>query len=293
MFSDSFRTPLPICCLYSRALAHSQPFNAHRILPHPVSLFRPHHRRQLHLGYKSPVAPAAGATHSNSRNKDVVNLENGNVIFSVICDLIILGVVSWIGKIRGWSLAAFGIRMSWKETGLGVLLFLAFQLVAGVVRLLMTGHLHTVAEPPGTSAFLRVSHLTVPVIILISIVNPIFEESIESGYFFQTLQRYGPWLTVFAAALFRGFLHLTMGLNGFVTMFAMGLLYGFVYWKWRQLWPLILAHSLQMLYAFLRRAGETTTLIEIPLWFQTCGDCGLYQQSLPPLSHSQKTIGSL
>jgi membrane protease YdiL (CAAX protease family) len=247
----------------------------------------------LHLGYKSPVAPAAGATHSNSRNKDVVNLENGNVIFSVICDLIILGVVSWIGKIRGWSLAAFGIRMSWKETGLGVLLFLAFQLVAGVVRLLMTGHLHTVAEPPGTSAFLRVSHLTVPVIILISIVNPIFEESIESGYFFQTLQRYGPWLTVFAAALFRGFLHLTMGLNGFVTMFAMGLLYGFVYWKWRQLWPLILAHSLQMLYAFLRRAGETTTLIEIPLWFQTCGDCGLYQQSLPPLSHSQKTIGSL
>ena len=45
-----------------------------------------------------------------------------------------------------------------------------------------------------------------------------------------------------------------MGLSGFVTMFAMGLLYGFVYWRWRQLWPLVLAHSLQMLYALLPQA---------------------------------------
>jgi uncharacterized protein len=206
-----------------------------------------------HLSHR-PQAPAAVGTHSGARNKDVINLENSNVIFSVVCDLIILGIVSWIGKIRGWSLAAFGIRMSRKGTGLGVLLFLAFQLVASVVRSLMTGHPHAMADTHGTPAFLRVSHLTVPVVILTSIVNPIFEESIESGYFFQTLQKYGPWLTVFAAALFRGFLHLTMGLNGFTTMFAMGLLYGFVYWRWRQLWPLILAHSLQMLYALLPQA---------------------------------------
>jgi membrane protease YdiL (CAAX protease family) len=38
-------------------------------------------------------------------------------------------------------------------------------------------------------------------------------------------------------------------------MFAMGLLCGFVYWKWRQLWPLILAHSLQI---FLRAARDLT-----------------------------------
>jgi hypothetical protein len=29
----------------------------------------------------------------------------------------------------------------------------------------------------------------------------------------------------------------------------MGVIYGLVYWRWRQLWPLVVAHSLQMLFA--------------------------------------------
>ena len=62
------------------------------------------------------------------------------------------------------------------------------------------------------------------------------------------------WLTVLAVALFRGFLHTTMGVSGFVTMFAIGLLYGFFYWRWRQLWPLIVAHSLQMFYSLVPQA---------------------------------------
>jgi membrane protease YdiL (CAAX protease family) len=99
-----------------------------------------------------------------------------------------------------------------------------------------------------------VSHLSLPFIVLLARVNPLFEEAIESGYFFQALQAFGMWFTIFAAALFRGFLHVAMGSNGFVTMFAMGLLYGFVYWRWRQLWPLVFAHSLQTFYALLPQA---------------------------------------
>ena len=59
------------------------------------------------------------------------------------------------------------------------------------------------------------------------------------------------WVTVIGASLFRGYLHSTMGLSGFATMVVMGLLYGFVYWHYRQLWALILGHSLQMLYSLL------------------------------------------
>ena len=91
-------------------------------------------------------------------------------------------------------------------------------------------------------------------VMLASVVNPVFEETLECGYLFQVLQRHGMWLTVFASAAFRGFLHSTMGISGFVFMFAEGLLHGFVYWKWRQLWPLIVAHALQMLYSLLTQA---------------------------------------
>ena len=62
------------------------------------------------------------------------------------------------------------------------------------------------------------------------------------------------WFIVLAAATLRGLLHATMGISGVVVMFAMGLLYGFFYWRWRQQWPLIVAHSLQMLYALLPKA---------------------------------------
>jgi membrane protease YdiL (CAAX protease family) len=178
----------------------------------------------------------------------VVRLNNDGIIVSVILELLTLGIVLLIGRIRGWSLTTFGLQPSWNWTGAGVLLFFAFLLVQRILGVLTRMVFHSTVD------FHRVSHLTIPFIILISIINPFFEEAMESGYFFNSLQRHGMWLTVLAAALFRGFLHTTMGISGFVTMFAMGLLYGFFYWRWRQLWPLIVAHSLQMVYSLVPQA---------------------------------------
>lgn len=178
----------------------------------------------------------------------VVHLNNGGIVDILIRELITLGIVLWIGRIRGWSLATFGLRPSWRWTGAGVLLFFAFLLIQSVIGLVTRTIFHAAVD------FHRVSELTIPFIILISIVNPVFEEAFETGYFFQALQRHGMWLTVLAAAAFRGFLHATMVISGFVAMFAMGLLYGFFYWRWRQLWPLIVAHALQMLYSLLSKA---------------------------------------
>jgi membrane protease YdiL (CAAX protease family) len=155
----------------------------------------------------------------------------------------------WIGRIRGWSLVALGWRLSWKENVAGVALFLAsLLLLQPVLGFVVREVFHASVD------FHRVSELTLPFIIVISVVNPVFEEGLECGYFFQALQRHGMWVTVVASALFRGFLHASMGISGFVFMFGMGLLLGFVYWRWRQLWPLVIAHGLQMLYSLLPKA---------------------------------------
>jgi membrane protease YdiL (CAAX protease family) len=188
-----------------------------------------------HLGAAAP-APSA------------MRLNNDGIIEGVVLRAVTLSMVLWLGRIRGWSLATFGLRPSWKWTGVGVLLFLANRLVGRVLRLLMIEVFHTTVD------FHRVSELTIPFIILISIVNPVFEETLECGYFFQALQRHGMWVTVLASAVFRGFLHASMGVSGFVFMFASGLLFGFFYWRWRQLWPLVVAHALQMLYSLLPQA---------------------------------------
>ena len=178
------------------------------------------------------------STHNN------IGLTNSGIVTAVVFQLCALGIILWIGRIRGWSLKNFGLRPSWRLTAAGVLLFFAFGLVGRVIRLL-TSLFH------GSVDFHRDNQLTFPFVLLITAINPLFEESLECGYPFYVLQSRGMWLTVLATALFRGFLHSTMGLSGFVFMFAMGLLFGFVYWRWRQLWPLIVAHALQMLYSLL------------------------------------------
>jgi membrane protease YdiL (CAAX protease family) len=190
------------------------------------------------MNHFGPAAPASSA----------MRLTNDGIIEGVVLRMVTLSAVLSIGHVRGWSLATFGLRPSWKWTGAGVLLFLANGLAGQILRLLMTKVFHTTVD------FHRVSELTLPFVILICIVNPIFEEALECGYFFQALQRRGMWVTVLASAMFRGFLHATMGVSGFVFMFASGLLFGFFYWRWRQLWPLIVAHALQMLYALLPQA---------------------------------------
>src|SRR5678816_3536152 len=52
------------------------------------------------------------------------------------------------------------------------------------------------------------------------------------------------WPAVLASAAFRALFHLPFGINAMLSIFALGLIFGLVYWRWRQLWPLIVAHSL-------------------------------------------------
>jgi membrane protease YdiL (CAAX protease family) len=49
---------------------------------------------------------------------------------------------------------------------------------------------------------------------------------------------------VLASPCFRAFLQAYQGVNALLLIFPMGLIWGFVYWKWRRLWPLYIAHVL-------------------------------------------------
>jgi hypothetical protein len=88
------------------------------------------------------------------------------------------------------------------------------------------------------------------VVVLFAIINAVFEETLESGYFIQSLQRYGMWSAVLASAFFRSFLHAYHGLAAIIIIFPFGLVFGFIYWKWRRLWPLFIAHVLFDLIAY-------------------------------------------
>jgi membrane protease YdiL (CAAX protease family) len=171
-----------------------------------------------------------------------------SALIVVILELLGLAVTFWIARIRGWPLAAWGFRPSWKSTGAGVLLCLVTVLVVAAIVTLANfifpgtvGHRHSVSQ------------VSLPVLVLFATINPVFEEIIESGYFVQSLQKFGMWSAVLAGACFRAFLHAYQGIDAVVLIFPLGLIFGFVYWKWRRLWPLFIAHMLFDLTAYFPR----------------------------------------
>jgi membrane protease YdiL (CAAX protease family) len=159
------------------------------------------------------------------------------LLWALSYQLLALALVSRLGRLRGWSFSSFGLRPSWKMTGLGLLLFAALAMVLKILAL-PSGIVDATGKP---GPFL--GPVTLPVVVLWCALNPFFEETIETGYLIQRLQRYGMWPAVWASACFRASLHAFFGLKGVALVLCLGLLFGLIYWRWRTLWPLLLAHA--------------------------------------------------
>jgi membrane protease YdiL (CAAX protease family) len=91
-----------------------------------------------------------------------------------------------------------------------------------------------------------------PVLILAAVENGFLEEVLVVGYLLTRLQhlRVAPWLAVLASAVLRGSYHLYQGFGGFLGNAVMGVVFALVFLKWRRLWPLVVAHSLLDVVAF-------------------------------------------
>ncbi len=78
------------------------------------------------------------------------------------------------------------------------------------------------------------------------------EEVIFIGYLFDRLRRLGWswWSIILATAALRGAYHAYQGLGAVVGNFAMGLVFGWCYRRWGRVMPLVIAHTLIDVVAF-------------------------------------------
>ncbi|WP_246081912.1 CPBP family intramembrane glutamic endopeptidase [Nocardioides litoris] len=98
---------------------------------------------------------------------------------------------------------------------------------------------------------------TVPVLVLAALENAVLEEFIVLGYVLVRLRQLG-WSdtrAIVAAAVLRGSYHLYQGLGGFVGNLVMGLLFGWLYRRWGRVGPLVVAHTLLDVGAFVGYAA--------------------------------------
>jgi membrane protease YdiL (CAAX protease family) len=93
---------------------------------------------------------------------------------------------------------------------------------------------------------------TIPVLVLSALQNAALEEVVVIGYLFTRLRQLGwQWVMIIGlSALVRGSYHLYQGFGGFAGNLVMGVLFGLVYLRWRRVGPLVVAHTLLDITAF-------------------------------------------
>lgn len=93
---------------------------------------------------------------------------------------------------------------------------------------------------------------SVPVLVLAAAQNAVLEEVVMVGYLFTRWSQAG-WSTaaiISTSALLRGSYHLYQGFGGFVGNVAMGFIVAVAYRRWGRVGPLVVAHTLLDLVAF-------------------------------------------
>ncbi len=117
--------------------------------------------------------------------------------------------------------------------------------------------LYLVAREIGLNTTVAAANLdaywwTVPVLILLAIKNAVLEEVLMVGYL---LTRWGQagwrkWTAIGLSALIRGAYHLYQGFGGFVGNIIMGVVFGWLFTRTRRTMPLVVAHTLLDVVAF-------------------------------------------
>lgn len=113
--------------------------------------------------------------------------------------------------------------------------------------------LNTTVQP----ANLAENWWTVPVYLLAAAMNGVLEEVLMLGYVFIRLRQldWSWWAIVLTSALVRGSYHVYQGFGGFAGNVIMGIVFGWLFLRWRRVGPLVVAHTVLDIVAFVGYAA--------------------------------------
>ncbi|MFQ6171729.1 CPBP family intramembrane glutamic endopeptidase [Oryzobacter sp. R7] len=103
-----------------------------------------------------------------------------------------------------------------------------------------------------SAANLAAAWWTIPVLVLAAAQNAVLEEVVMVGYLFRRWGEagWGTWRVIVTSAVIRGCYHLYQGFGGFVGNLVMGAAFGWLYTRTRRVMPLVVAHTVLDVVAF-------------------------------------------
>ncbi len=171
--------------------------------------------------------------------------DNAALLSILVFELIQSAFLIWFLRIRGWTVEKFGLAITWRGTGVGWLLLVGTYVLAMGAQFLAQWALPAAMEGALQRYPEADPQVSMQLVFLTSTVNGIFEELFVAGYIITALTATrGMWTAINVSTVVRLLYHLYQGPIGILVIVPMGLLYGYVYARTRQLWPLIVAHVL-------------------------------------------------
>ena len=149
---------------------------------------------------------------------------------------------------RGWSLDCVTTRAAPSDLGHGLglclLAYAAAFLASFLAHLLLPGfgHIAAMTRLGGT--------VSVELALVMCVVNPVVEEFFYLGFVTNVLLDHRVF-AISAGMLARALVHTYQGPSGFLSMVAVGAVFGIYYAETRRLWPVVVAHVLNDLMGLL------------------------------------------
>jgi membrane protease YdiL (CAAX protease family) len=162
-------------------------------------------------------------------------------------EILILLLAGWILYVRGWRFRTLAGGFSWSSVLAGIPLFVAYMLLYWFTALTVASFFPGVAK---IRPF-QITHTASPVVILtFFLVNSVFEEFSVTAYVVTALRTEGQALAITASVLIRFLYHVYQGPLASLSILPLGILFGMVYWRYRNVWPLVIAHTVANLLAY-------------------------------------------
>ncbi len=140
-------------------------------------------------------------------------------------------------------------RPAWRDLAWGAGLAAVIGIPGlGLYFLAKSLNLNATVVPSGLTEY----WWTLPVLILAAAQNAVLEEVVVVGYLITRLRQLGvgEWPALVSSAVLRGSYHLYQGFGAFVGNAVMGLVFGYFYQRKGRVLPLVIAHALIDIVAF-------------------------------------------
>lgn len=164
------------------------------------------------------------------------------IVFPVIPALLALYLL-WQAHGRGGRLIGFDLRHPWRDLALGF----GIALCIGIPGLGLYLGARQLGLNTAIAAGAMTEHwYTIPIYVLQATGNGVLEEVVMIGYLLTRLRDVRwPWgWAIIMSAVIRGSYHLYQGFGGFAGNLIMGVLFGLFYARTKRVMPLVVAHTL-------------------------------------------------